>query len=403
MGKFINTEHRDNIDSLVNGLKDTLRTNPYYKWNDKSGTTVIYYNQNKEATMLDDSTKLYYADMGIDSPIKYNIIEDMMIYGIEQIAISMENGDFGPEASEIAGEAIILPNTIIPYVGDYFNISYTEEDLLFRIIDVTPDTLENGSNMYKIQYKLESTKIEELIEEENIEDKYNMIINNIGTGFNAIIRHESYNMIKKLDQVLFNLRTYYKSVFYKQRVQTFVFLHNGNRFYDPYMIEFMRENKILDGDEYIYLYQQVKLSPLFPINYNKTFFKCLENKDIERIRYYEHRGVAEYINDPLSIFNTRLENYFEVKHEVSDIDDFGILPCFSDNLINAIEDDKLLTCNDSIYNIIIKYFRNKPITQEDIDNLNFIDFADNIIIFYSIPCIIYCLERFVKHLMKDPK
>ena len=120
-GKFINTEHRDNIDSLVVGLKDIMK-NPYYKWSDKSGTAVIYFNQNKEATTLDESSKLYYADMGLNSPIKYNMIEDMMLYGIEQIAISMDNGDFGAQANDIDGEAIVLPNTIIPYVGDYFKI-----------------------------------------------------------------------------------------------------------------------------------------------------------------------------------------------------------------------------------------------------------------------------------------
>lgn len=399
-GKFINTEHRDNIDSLVTGLKDILK-NPYYKWNDKSGTAVIYFNQNKEATTLDEASKLYYADIGIHSPIKYNMIEDMMLYGIEQIAISMENGDFGAEASEISGEAIVLPNTIIPYPGDYFHIIYTEEKLLFRVIDATPDTLENGANIYKIQYKLESSQLEDVIENENIEDKYNMIVNNIGTGFNTIIRHESYNMIKKLDQVLYNLRTYYKSVFYKERVQTFVFLHNGNRFYDPYMIEFLKENRILDGDEsYIYLVHQTKLSTLFPVKYNRSFFKCLEDKNLDKLRFYEHRGTAEYISDPLSIFQTRLENYFEIKHEVSDIDDYNILPCFNDDLINAIEDNKLLECNNSIYNIIIKYFNNGIIDQNDIDTLEFIDFSDNIMIFYAIPCIIFCIEKFIKSLMK---
>ena len=185
-GKFVNTEHRDNIDGLITGFKDILK-NPYYKWNDKSGTPVIYFNQNKEASTLDDSTKLYYADIGINSPIKYNMIEDFMLYGLDQVAISLENGEFGVEASEIAGEAIVLPNTIIPYPGDYFNIIYTEEDLLFRVIDVTPDTLENGANIYKIQYKLESSQLEDVLESDNIEDKYNMIVNNIGTGFNTII------------------------------------------------------------------------------------------------------------------------------------------------------------------------------------------------------------------------
>ena len=127
-GKFIKTEYRDDINSLVGGLKDIIN-NPYYKFNDKSGTFVRYFNQNKEASTLDEGSKLYYADIGEDSPIKYNIIEDMVVYGIDQIAISMENGDFGPEANEISGEAIILPNTITPYVGDYFDIVYTEEKL----------------------------------------------------------------------------------------------------------------------------------------------------------------------------------------------------------------------------------------------------------------------------------
>ncbi len=399
MGKFINTEHRDNIDGLVTGLKEIMN-NPYYKWNDKTGTAVVYFNQNKEASTLDEASKLYYADIGLDSPIKYNMIEDFMIYGIDQIAISMENGDFGVEASEISGEAIILPNTIIPYPGDYFHIIYTEEKLLFRVIDSTPDTLENGSNIYKIQYKLESSQLEDVIESDNIEDKYNMIVNNLGTGFNPIIRHESYNMIKALDKVLYDLRIYYKSVFYKSRVQTFIFLHNNQNFYDPFMIEFLKENKILDGSEdYIYLTQQIRLSTLFPMQYAKSFFKCIEEKDLQRLRWYEHNAIAEYISDPLSIFQTRLENYFEVKHQISDVN-FGIIPCFKEELINAIEDDRLLEGTDSIYNIIIKYFRNRPIEQIDIDNLKLIDFSDNVVIFYAIPCIIYCLERFVKSLMQ---
>lgn len=396
-GKFINTVHRDNIDTLVDGLKNILK-NPYYKWNDKSATTVTYFNQNKEASTLDQSTKLYYADMGLESPIKYNIIEDMLIYGLEPIAITMENEEFGPQASEISGDAIILPNTIIPYVGDYFKILYTEETAMFRVIDVTPDTLENGANIYKIQYKLESSKMDDIMED--IADTYNMVVNNIGTGFNTIIRHESYNMIKALDQVLFNLRTYYKSVFYKERVQTFVFLHNGQRFYDPYMIEFLRENKILDGDEsFIYLTQQMKLTPMFPMNYSKSFFRCLENKDLKRLRCYEYRGVGEYISDPLSIFQTRLEPYFSISYKIQDVN-FGILPCFKDELISAIENHTLLHEENSIYNIIIKYFYDEKISEKDIESLDYIDYSDNIFIFYAIPCVIYCLERFVKSLLQ---
>ena len=58
----------------------------------------------------------------------------MFIYGAEKIQLSLENGDFGLESGEIAGESIILPNTITPYTGDYFEIPHIKSKLLFKLI-----------------------------------------------------------------------------------------------------------------------------------------------------------------------------------------------------------------------------------------------------------------------------
>ena len=398
-GKFINTEHKENIDSLVQGAKEIIK-NPYYKWNDKSGTTVTYFNQNKEKSTLDESTHLYYQDVGLASPIYYNMIKDFMIYGIEQIAVQMTNDDFGPTASEIEGDAIILPNTIIQYVGDYFNIDYTDEKLLFRITDATPDTLENGSNIYKVQYKLESASLEEVLEEENIADKYHMIINNVGTGLNTIIRDESYDLIKALEKVLYNLRLYYKSIFYNYKVQNFIFCYMGRHYYDPFIVEFLKEHEVLSGsddEEFMYITHSTNLSALFPVQYRKSFFACLEEKDTEHIRSYEYRGVAHYIDQPLSIFSTRMEDYYEVDHDVFVYSD--IIPCFKDEMITAIENNTILGGEDSIYNIIIKYMNNNDITQEDITNLDKVDFVDSIYLYYAVPCILYCIEKYIASLM----
>lgn len=397
-GKFINTEHKESIDTLVTGVKDILK-NPYYRWNDKSGTPVTYFNQNTEKSTLDTSTKLYYQDVGLASPIYYNIIKDFMLYGIEQIAIQMVNDEFGPEASEISGEAIILPNTITPYVGDYFNIDYTEEKLLFKINDVSPDTLENGSNIYKVQYKLESARLEEILEEQNIANHYHMVINNVGTKLNPIIRDEHYNIIKRLDQVLFNLRLYYKSTFYNSRVQTFIFCHNGYRFYDSYMIEFLKEHDLLNSEdadnEYVYISHALNLPATFPIKYNKSFFACLEKKDKNNVRAYEYRGLSKYIDQPLTIFSTRKEEYFSIEHETHSFNVNDIIPCFKDEMVTAIENDTILGGENSLYNIIVKYFNNKDLTQEDIDALEMIDFYDSVYLFYAIPCILYCIENYV--------
>ena len=150
MGKFVNTKYNETMDIMVDNLKN-LMNNPYYKWSDKSGTSTTYYNQNKEKSTLDEGSKLQYNDLDSNCPTWYNQIDNLFIYGLEAVSISMENGDYGASSGEISGEGIILPNTIVPYPGDYFKINYLKEKtLLFRVTDVSTDTLEVGSNIYKI-------------------------------------------------------------------------------------------------------------------------------------------------------------------------------------------------------------------------------------------------------------
>ena len=68
-------------------------------------------------------------------------------------------------------------------------------------------------------------------------------------------------------------------------------------------------------------------------------------------------------------------------------------------MITAIENDTILGGENSLYNIIVKYFNNKDLTQEDIDALEMIDFYDSVYLFYAIPCILYCIENYVISLM----
>ena len=394
-GKFVNTKYNETLNVMVDTLKQLLK-NPYYKWNDKQGTSTTYFNQNKEMSTLDEGSKLQYNDLDTDTPTKYNKINNLFIYGLEAINISMENGDYGLQAGEISGEGIVLPNTIVPYPGDYFKIDYLhEKTLLFRVTEVTTDTLENESNIYKINYILETSTEHDI----PVENTYQMVIENVGTSFNSIIREESYNLIAKLDNTLVTLKKYYKALFYQPRVQAFIYKNEGHNFYDPYMIEFIKVNELLDGDgEYIYIAHQLPLNATFPINYNKTFFRCLELQDIKNLRKYSYQGIGKYINNKLTIFNDRYEDYFEIDYNVTTIN-FGVLPCFSDTLIARIESG-ILTGDNLFYDIIIKYFNDMEIINDDLDKIELIDYENNITLFYMIPTVIYCLEWYIKKLMR---
>lgn len=397
MGKFINTTHTDNINQLVKSTKSLLN-NPFYLYNNKPATIVDYYNINKEMTTLDDGFKNVFTDSGSDSSFIYNIVTNFIIYGLEQIQVQLENDEFGVESGEISGEVVILPNTIIPYAGDYFKIKYIEEEFMFKVIDVTPDTLENGSNIYKIGYKLDNNK------NLNIKDKYDMITNNVGTGFNTIIQSDKVSLIKKLEEYLYNLKVYYVNNFYNERVQSFIYKFREFLLYDPYMTQFLIDNKILKGgEEYIYIRHNLSLPSYFKMEYNKSFYKCLESKDLKRLRGYKIRGICRYIESKeTNIFSSRPEEYFliDLRYTEEEYNFYYSFPCFTEDMINHIESRTLYRYDDDnrIYNIIIKYFNNMDISDEDIDILD-LDIYNNIVLFYIIPSIIFCIEQYIQKMM----
>ena len=229
-GKFINTTQKVIIDSLVESYKDRLK-NPYYTQTDKKATIVTYYNINKAKSTLDEGLKIEYSRLGKDSPLRFNRIHNFFIYGLERISTQLENGDFGITASDIEGEAIILPNTIEPLPNDYFTINYLNDTLLFKVTGVTFDTIENDANFWKITYKLDRMEDTDILDQ--ISDEFEMIVNNVGTQYKSIIRKKDYDFIDKLELIIDRIKEYYNSLFYNERVQTYTFQNLTKRFYDP--------------------------------------------------------------------------------------------------------------------------------------------------------------------------
>ena len=114
MGKFVDTQRKIVIDSLIEGFKDKLK-NPYYIHTDKKPFICTYYNLNTTLSTLDEGSKMAYSPIGSESPLKFNKIENMFLYGGERLIAELENGEYGLETNTIEGELIVLPNTITPY------------------------------------------------------------------------------------------------------------------------------------------------------------------------------------------------------------------------------------------------------------------------------------------------
>ena len=398
-GRFTNTNYNGIVDSLLGTMQDAIKNN-YYKYSDKPPTPVEYFHINKEASTLDEGSRLAFNNVGDNSPFWYNKINNIMLYGLDQISMTYSYEDFGQESAPIEGEAVVLPNTIKPYPDDQFCIKYLNKQVIFKVTHVDPDTLEDGSNVYRINYRSSADKYTDLLKQ--VIDEYEFIIENVGTELNPILKSSTRVFIEDIDKTLLSLKGYFKNIFYNKRVQTFIYSFLEKNFYDPYMIEFIRKNKLLEGDgDFIYIQHQTTLEPLFAMNYMKTFMYCLENKDVDHVDKYHILGAGKLIEDKFSIFINRLEDYWQVFYDYPIGYEFLYkIPCFSQVLSDHISNYRLIEKNYTFYNIIIKYMFDLDITKKDIDDIDNIDYENSVTMFYAIPCIIYCLEQYVNKLLK---
>ena len=400
MGTFTDTKYIQTIDSLVDATKDKIR-NPYYLFTDKKPTKVTYYAQNIESSTLDEASGLYGSHLGSDSPIKFNKISDFIIYGMSKINIGLDTSDFGTESGDITGdEVVILPNTIMPRPGDFFSIPYLNEDVLFKVTGVNEDTLDTGANIYVINYVLDKLDAIDRIESKVV-NRFNFIVNNVGTDFKTIIRDCDYDLIGKLEGLVEELIIKFNNIFFDPKLQTFIVNFDGWLMYDPYLIEFLSRNSVLKfGSEFIYVSHAMSTNRTFSMDYMRSFFYCLENPDhaINCSAY----ATADLINDPNSLFAARLEDYYWIRHVDGSVFKTRI-KVFDMDVIEHIANHEYYEKGNSkeAYNLWIAYFNKDKdrFNGELVNIIRSIDYMENMEYFYMLPITIFILEQYVNSLL----
>lgn len=401
MGSFANTKrYEDTVISLTDGLKDRLK-NPYYAFTDKKPIIVDYYNRNIHESTLDEASRLQEELIGRKSPAKYNLIKNASIFGngirIEQ---SLDIGPVGLESSPIELEFYILPDTFIPYQEDFLIIPHSGNTLLFKVTQVTPDTLEDGANFYKINIKYWTDTTISDINKQVVED-YEMVVNYVGTGYKSVIKSSEYDLINRLDDVLIRLFKYYNDLFFKERVQCYVcFKHTDAYFYDPYLFEFIIKNDVFTNTgSYVYVGQPIELPATFGFRYDKTFYRAIEECDMKYFK--SNMTCGKRITQPFTLFTTRPEEYYYIDYEAPGFYDEQ-MSVIDPDLISAIKNNRLfdLDHDKAFYNIIVKYFNKGNITLCDIDTFESLNLLDSEYLYYAIPIVMYIIEKNIKNVLK---
>ncbi len=396
-GKFINKAYSNTINSLTSGTIQKVKT-ANYVYNNMPPVICDWYNTDKDASTLDESTGMQYSDVGKTSPRRYKVIKDAVFYsqGI-QIQIDLEYDEDGLATSPPSISGIVLPNTWIPYPGDHFILKQAGKEYVYRVNAVNYDTIENGNNLYKFEAAIDQTGKTYI--DNQVTETYRMIINNVGTSFNSIVKETIYDCIDTLDTILVQLKNNYIALFYNDAVQTFTYQGNYGKLYDPYMIEFLNRNSILKGsDEYIYVHHEVPVPRTFSINYNESIFRSLETCTKERFSTIPCH--ANIIDNQYSLFATVMDSYFEVEYNVNSTGLYNFSPINSELISRVKSNEEFDESNENSYmNIIIKFMNKSKIDSNILPLLESINFKPIPDLFYCIPMIIYALEISVQKLM----
>ena len=404
MGKFINTQYFETQDKLVQMNQDLVQ-NPFYLYNDKKGTRVTYYNINKEKSTVDPGSKIAYTDLGGESPIRFNIVHDLYLYQFIKAELNLDNGEYGLEAAPLQGESYILPNTIVPTEGDFFEVEHIKDSTwLFKVTDVQRDTLDNGNNVYKIGWQIDRTTHLEALE--NVVEEFKYVDTVEGTNLKAVVKLEKYDIAKDLDNLSITMVNFFKDLFYNEYVQTFIYKwYNEFNMYDPFAIEFIIRNNLLSGTEdYTHVQHQCPIPNTFTIDYNKSLWRAIEERSVERLINSRYKSQADYIDYKVGIFQTRYEKYWkltysEIYGECTPYQQKGIIPILSEDMILAIMDGEIKEDMKPWEVLMIKYFNNMDIYKDDLKDMEFIELESSKDMFYILLITIYIIDFYIKTLL----
>ena len=398
MGQFLNTYKTDTMNSLIKGIENRL-DNSFYIFNDKHPTVVTFYNINDTRSTLDEGSKQIYALSGEDTPLIYNRIDNVFLYGLERMQTELEVGEYGLESTEIQGECYLPPNTFAPYPDSYFTINHLKKNYWFRVTKVSTDTLENGNNFWKLEYLLD--KVGEFDIEKRVVKRFRMLADHIGSNFKSVIQDEVYDFVGKLESICNTLANYYHSLFFKPQLQTYTFRWHTGEFYNPETIEFIIRNKLLSmKDEYVYVDQAIHLPDTFCIQYDYSIYRNVE-KCCKRYIHKKYYGLVN--TDPMSLLSTRLEDYFIVHpNNLGYLAD--PLPIYPPELMGAINDaSDFGDAKNRYYKIIQNYFNEeKNVIDDDLlEALERMNYSDEITVYHVMPIFIFILTKEIEKLMAD--
>jgi hypothetical protein len=281
-------------------------------------TQIVYFHQvpRDNNDFLVNVSAFAFGDPNL---VHYVMIKNLYVK-MNTVTANMEDTEGnGPKTPMFEGDFVLMPNTFLPLVNDYFTMEYQGRTCLFKVTEANPITA-NSDTAYTIVFALyldkftfENSELSKSVVEEYVFEE-----SRIGTDSRTIFRSSEYEYIQDLKIFYNDLAEIYLKDFYDPILSTFLCTYDdnvtspetinnftvitengdkkvtsqapkdnskfvrqylGKRLYDAELIDFIKKNNIFhEWEEKSYTPTQFAKNPR-PSKYSSTVFYALEKQE----------------------------------------------------------------------------------------------------------------------------
>lgn len=354
MARFINSPNERNlvnkyVDSYMTGTSD------YAKYLDSAPSFVTYYSKDVNESMENAGLGVAKEIVGYESPLRYNKIIDMPLYGVEQIDPSFLYDDISGFDTEAELTAIIIPDTLQPTVDDLVLFSYHEtidnENLrLYRVTDVNISAIDSNT-YYRVSLSSSPYSIE-ILDSRQVIDTYHLIYNHIGTDRKTLLLQSSYISAKKISDTYEALLNSYIDNYYDTELGAFLYydINSHNAIYDVDVHKFLQRNPDLLVNEKSFM-KNIVLT-----NYHMSKYKSKKDNVINNYYYQCMEDIRLYNKINVKLADNFNNNIPHIEYAISRLKNstFDILPRQYFSNIGTSHKNKNELDNSTYYDILIE-------------------------------------------------
>lgn len=358
-------------------------------------TTVVTYF-NRAFTDADDMQKNTSGSAIAKEQQTFNKILDLEVKIEESLNISNE-GDEVAKNYIRSGNLKILPDTITPYVGDYFIMRYMDSDWLFNVTSVNKEASEMNAG-WVCEFVVANTGQEFNYDDWAIKNKIEKTLHfyaaHIGTDYKSVLALDEIEELESLKEFYQYLGEMYSSHFYDKTLNIYTLrnmyhhdpditqdlkhitndysrIYNSEVYYDNFLQHFMKENQIFFNVKNR-ITIPTALVGFQPYDYMNTLFYAIANQDKDNLKYIYY--TVESVTNTSTFMPTTLYGFEYVKHVSYSYNDniemfpknfFDIILHFDFSKLEAF--DKIVYASDSYCFVeIIALFLSKLSKQDSL-------------------------------------